>query len=162
MRRLRAPWRIKFIKPPPPENCLFCQDPYDNPQESFVLYSDKLTGEMLNRYPYNNGPLLIYPLSHTPNIEGLSQEEGAHLFRLTQASVGILRETLHSEGFNVGVYRGKVAGAGIDDRIHYHVVPRWTGDVNFMPLLADVKVIPQHLEDSYRQLSSHFQRISTC
>jgi len=160
MKRLWAPWRMEYIKAPPPDGCVFCREPGTEPQERLILYSDDLIGVMLNRYPYSNGHLLIYPLRHTQTIEDLSLAEGSRLFALIQASTGILRETMAPEGFNIGMNVGRVAGAGIDDHIHLHVVPRWPGDVNFMPLLADVKVMPEHLEESYRNLSPPFQKIT--
>jgi ATP adenylyltransferase len=160
MKRLWAPWRMEYIKSPPPDRCVFCREPEADPQERLILYSDDLIGVMLNRYPYSNGHLLIYPLKHTQTIEALSLEEGSRLFALIQVSTTILREAMAPEGFNIGMNVGKVAGAGIDDHIHLHVVPRWPGDANFMPILADVKVMPEHLEESYKTLSLPFQKIT--
>lgn len=160
MKRLWAPWRMEYIKSPSPDGCLFCKKPGTNPQEALILYTDDLIGVMLNRYPYSNGHLLIYPLRHTPTIEGLSREEGTRLFTLIQTSTTILREAMQPDGFNVGMNLGRVAGAGIDAHIHLHVVPRWAGDINFMPLLADVKIMPEHLEESYKKLSLPFQKIT--
>ena len=160
MRRLWAPWRMEYIKSPSPDGCLFCKKPGTNPQESLILYTDDLIGVMLNRYPYSNGHLLIYPLQHTSTIEDFSREEGVRLFTIIQASTAILREAMQPEGFNVGMNVGRVAGAGIDEHIHLHVVPRWAGDVNFMPIFADVKIMPEHLEESYKKLSFPFQKIT--
>lgn len=160
MRRLWAPWRMEYIRSPSSGGCLFCKKPGTNPQESLILYTDDLIGVMLNRYPYSNGHLLIYPLRHTSTIEDFSREEGVRLFTIIQASTTILREAMQPEGFNVGMNVGRVAGAGIDEHIHLHVVPRWAGDVNFMPIFADVKIMPEHLEESYKKLSLPFQKIT--
>ncbi len=160
MRRLWAPWRMEYIRSPSLGGCIFCKKPGTNPQEALTLYSDDLIGVMLNRYPYSNGHLLIYPLRHTPIIEDFSPEEGRRLFALIQASTTILSEAMASEGFNIGMNVGRVAGAGIDEHIHLHVVPRWAGDANFMPILADVKIMPEHLEESYKKLSLPFQKIN--
>jgi ATP adenylyltransferase len=151
---------MEYIKSPSSGGCLFCKKLGTNPQESLILYTDDLIGVMLNRYPYSNGHLLIYPLRHTSTIEDFSREEGVRLFTIIQASTTILREAMQPEGFNVGMNVGRVAGAGIDEHIHLHVVPRWAGDVNFMPIFADVKIMPEHLEESYKKLSLPFQKIT--
>jgi len=160
MRQIWAPWRMEYIKSPPPEECIFCDKPGEEPRELLILYRDDLIGVMLNRYPYSNGHLLIYPLRHTPTVEDISREEGSRLFTLIQDSTAILKEAYRPEGLNVGMNMGRSAGAGIEDHLHFHVVPRWPGDVNFMPLLAETKVMPEHLDDSYKALSPFFQKLS--
>ncbi len=159
MKQLWAPWRLEYILSPPPEACIFCKKPADNLKNSLVLYRNNLSGVILNKYPYNNGHLLVYPLRHLPNIEDLSQEESASIFELIRESTTILKKAINPEGFNIGANIGKAAGAGVDSHIHFHIIPRWSGDVNFMPLLAEVKAMPEHLQESYRKLSLYFQKI---
>jgi len=108
----------------------------------------------MNLFPYNPGHLMVAPYRHVPSVEDLSDDELFDLAMLTKLSLKILRKAFNPHGFNVGVNIGNVAGAGVEEHVHVHVVPRWSGDTNFMPLLADVKVIPQALEETYRKLKN--------
>jgi ATP adenylyltransferase len=115
---------------------------------------------MLNKYPYNNGHLLLAPKRHEKNISELSVEEFGDLNEALRCSVDIVRQVLTPGGINLGMNLGKCAGAGIEDHLHWHVVPRWEGDTNFMPVVAETRVMPQHLLDSYDRLLRHFLRLS--
>ena len=111
---------------------------------------------MMNRFPYNNGHLLVAPVKHVSSFEYLDDEEALDLMRMVQKAIGILKEVMNPEGFNVGVNIGRVAGAGLEEHMHFHVVPRWNGDTNFMTVLGDVRVIPEHIKETYRKLSPFF------
>ena len=113
---------------------------------------------MLNAYPYNNGHLMIAPHEHVPSIADLDPDTVLELMTLTQRSLAVLDEAYGPEGFNIGINQGKIAGAGFDDHVHQHVVPRWGGDTNFMPVIGSTRVLPESLEDSYSTLSRLFAR----
>jgi ATP adenylyltransferase len=113
---------------------------------------------MLNRYPYNNGHLMVAPRKHTADFDRLSAAARAELGETLRRSIGVLRRELEPEGFNVGLNLGRVAGAGVADHLHWHIVPRWSGDTNFMPVVAETKVMPQHLLESYARLAPAFAR----
>jgi ATP adenylyltransferase len=112
---------------------------------------------MMNRYPYNNGHLLVAPVRHVPDLDGLRSEEMLDLLSSVRDSIGVLRSVMKPEGFNVGVNLGKVAGAGVEAHLHVHIVPRWNGDTNFMTVQGEVRVIPEHIRDTYRKLAPHFR-----
>jgi ATP adenylyltransferase len=162
MQHLWAPWRMQFIKAPKPSGCFFCEaaaaDPAADP-EHLVLARSDASLVMLNRYPYNNGHLMIAPRAHLANLDDLPPATAADLMRLTQRSLRVLRQVLSPQGFNVGINAGKIAGAGVADHIHQHVVPRWDGDTNFMPVLAETKVLNESLTVSYQQLRAAFDRL---
>jgi ATP adenylyltransferase len=113
---------------------------------------------MMNRFPYNNGHLLVAPWKHTPSLDGLEDEELFDLVRTVRLSVAVLRETMSPDGFNVGLNLGAVAGAGVEDHVHFHIVPRWNGDTSFMTVLAEVRVIPEHLQQIYERLLPYFEK----
>ena len=113
---------------------------------------------MMNRFPYNNGHLLVAPWKHTPSLDGLKDEELFDLVRTVRLSVAVLRETMSPDGFNVGLNLGAVAGAGVEDHVHFHIVPRWNGDTSFMTVLAEVRVIPEHLQQIYERLLPYFEK----
>jgi ATP adenylyltransferase len=124
--------------------------------ENYVLYRGKSNFIMLNSYPYNPGHLLIAPYRHTGNLEELTDSERNEHYKLVSRSIVVLKEVFKPGGFNMGANLGKVAGAGIEDHFHSHIVPRWQGDNNYIPVLADVRVIPQALEDTYKTLAGKF------
>lgn len=126
-------------------------------KESLLLYRHNLAVALLNRYPYANGHLLLAPSRHISDIADLLPEESAALFALVQQSVAILRNHLSPDGFNVGLNLGTVAGAGQPEHLHFHVVPRWQGDHNFMTVLSEVRTIPEHIEKTFDQLLPYFQ-----
>ncbi len=157
MENLWAPWRMAYIAPktPQPQGCVFCIQPADDRDaERYILHRGEHCFMMLNLYPYNNGHLMIAPYQHVGTIEKLDAATLTDLMEQTQLALRALSLTMKPEGFNMGINEGKVAGAGFADHVHLHVVPRWNGDTNFMPVLADVKVIPEHLDSVYKQLKA--------
>jgi ATP adenylyltransferase len=154
MENLWAPWRMAYIAPKSPQQgCIFCIFPADeNDAEHYILHRGERCFMMLNLYPYSSGHLMIAPYQHVETIEKLDAETLAELMAQAQLALKALRLTMKPDGFNMGINEGKAAGAGFADHVHLHVVPRWEGDTNFMPVLADVKVIPEHLENVYKQL----------
>ena len=154
MKNLWAPWRMAYIAPKTPQQgCIFCIFPADeNDAEHYILYRGERCYMMLNLYPYSNGHLMVVPYQHVGTIEKLDAETLAELMGQVQLAQRALRLTMKPDGFNMGINEGKAAGAGFADHVHLHVVPRWEGDTNFMPVLADVKVMPEHLETVYKQL----------
>jgi len=159
MRNLFAPWRMAYIGAPQPPGCLFCrafEGSPDDDRESLVVHRETQALVMMNRFPYNNGHLMVAPRAHEGSLTGLDDEQLLALMTLTRRSVGILEEVMSPEAFNVGVNIGRAAGAGIPDHVHVHVVPRWNGDTNFMPVLGEVKVINEHLEATWEKLTGAF------
>lgn len=162
MKQLWAPWRMAYIDQVSKESsCIFC-DKFSagDPREALVLVRTRHSLVMLNKYPYNNGHLLLAPQRHEKHLSDLSAEEYGDLSAALRGSVEILREVLHPGGINLGMNLGKCAGAGIEEHLHWHIVPRWEGDTNFMPVIGETRVMPQHLLDSYDRLHGHFQRLS--
>lgn len=140
-------------KTPASQECIFDALPAAHrDEENYILYRGERCFMMLNRYPYNPGHLMIAPYEHLNSIEKLDSATLAELMAQAQLALRALRQTMHPDGFNMGINEGKVAGAGFDGHMHMHIVPRWNGDTNFMPVVADVKVIPEHLANTYRQL----------
>lgn len=163
MENLWAPWRMAYIAPktPPPPGCIFCTQPAAHRDEEYhILYRGERCFMMLNLYPYNSGHLMIAPYEHIGTIEKLDAATLAELMAQAQLALKALRLTMKPDGFNMGINEGKVAGAGFADHMHLHIVPRWAGDTNFMPVIADVKVIPEHLDNVYRQLKDALTAIS--
>lgn len=157
MEYLWAPWRIQYILQEKPDGCILCDKPKeDNDRENYILYRGKHNFIMLNAYPYNPAHLLVAPYRHEADLTTLTDEERAEHIELLSRSVRVLRDTLNPGGFNTGANIGKVAGAGIDDHFHSHVVPRWQGDTNFVPVLGDVRVVPQAIMDTYESLAGKF------
>ena len=147
MKVLWAPWRMDYILGEnKPQGCIFCPWPGEDLAERLVLMSGRLTRIMMNKYPYINGHLLVSPRRHVPSLDDLSPAELLDLQVKLRQAMGILKETMRPDGFNVGLNLGVVAGAGVEAHIHWHIVPRWNGDTNFMPVLGETKVISQSLE----------------
>ncbi len=135
------------------KGCLFCRVAGEKrDRKNYLLFRGKRCFIILNTFPYNNGHLMIAPYRHLANLEDLNREELGELMGLVSRSVGWLKEALKPEGFNIGMNLGKIAGAGIEDHLHIHLVPRWSGDSNFMPTIAQTKVIPELLKDTYKKL----------
>jgi ATP adenylyltransferase len=146
-RPLWAPWRIEYVTGPRPDECIFCTAASsDRGKESLVVDRGRSCFTMLNAYPYAPGHLMVSPYRHVGELEALDEHELAELMRLVRRAVIALGAVMSPGGFNVGLNLGTVAGAGIAEHLHMHVVPRWQGDTNFMPVLADVHVLPQALE----------------
>jgi len=162
MKNLWAPWRMAFITPktPPPPGCIFCTQPAEHRDtEHHILYRGEQCFMMLNLYPYSSGHLMIAPYQHVGTLEQLDATTLADLMAQAQLALKALRLAMNPDGFNMGINQGKVAGAGFADHLHYHIVPRWSGDTNFMPVLADVKVMPEHLDTVYENLLEALQKI---
>jgi ATP adenylyltransferase len=161
--RLWAPWRSAYLKAgrARSQDCIFCLNRLSERarRRHLVLYAGPLALVMLNRYPYNNGHLMIAPRRHLESPERLTSEERSVLGELIAACVARLRGALKPAGFNVGANLGRTAGAGFEDHMHWHVVPRWEGDTNFMPVLASTRVLSQHLEESFALLEPLFKTI---
>lgn len=157
MERLWAPWRMEYILNHKPAECIFCLAPHlEFDRERLLLYRSRFSLVMLNRYPYTNGHLLIAPNRHTADLERLTDEEMLDLFRTLGLCNRILRETAGPDGFNIGINLGRSAGAGVDDHIHLHIVPRWNGDTNFMSVIPDVRVMPENLAVTFDRLLPEF------
>ena len=155
--RLWAPWRLDYIKGPTPDECIFCTGPdAGDDAAKYIVHRGEHCFVILNAYPYNNGHVMVSPYRHVPSIEELDGPALLELMTLTQESLGVLRTVYAPEGFNLGVNQGKIAGAGVEHHVHLHVVPRWGADTNFMPVIGDTRVLPQSLEDSYRDLTKAF------
>lgn len=136
--------------------CIFCFNDEVCRPEQLVLFLDADIGIMMNKYPYNNGHLLIAPRRHTNRLEELTNGEQLAMMRGLNQSLAALEAEMKPQGFNIGINLGRVAGAGVADHLHWHVVPRWNGDTNFMPVTADVKVMPEHIRATYAKLKVHF------
>jgi ATP adenylyltransferase len=158
--RLWTPWRMEYILDDnKPGGCIFCDKPKEEKdRENMILFRGENVFVIMNRYPYNNGHLMITPYSHVSTIDSLSMDELSETFAEVQRTVRILKEAMSPEGFNIGINIGKAAGAGIEEHLHVHVVPRWGGDTNFMPVLADVRVMPELLDETYSNLYDFFNR----
>jgi ATP adenylyltransferase len=166
MEKLWSPWRSKYIESFKSDadktKCIFCQmltlDPND--RDNLLVDVGEYTFTILNLYPYNNGHLMIVPKRHTNDFSGLSTEELNESFKKLQLAEKALGKVLNPHGFNIGANIGRVAGAGIEDHIHFHIVPRWNGDSNFMPIIGDVKVISQDLAETKSRLLQVYSEIN--
>jgi len=153
MEDLWAPWRIDYILGKKPEGCIFCSKPGENrDEENLILHRGKNHFIILNAYPYNNGHMMVVPFKHTSTLAGWTDDERREMMELADLAVELLRRTMRPDGFNLGINMGIVGGAGIADHIHMHIVPRWNGDTNFMPVLSDTRVISEHLRATYAKL----------
>ena len=159
MERIWAPWRIDFIRMKKPKGCFLCEKPAQNDDASnYILFRGARNFVMLNGYPYNPGHMMVAPYRHVASLEDLNQEEKDEHYKMVNKCLKALREEFAAEGFNVGMNLGKAAGAGVADHVHTHVVPRWAGDTNFMAVLADIKVVPEALADTYKMLKGKFEK----
>lgn len=161
MRRLWAPWRFRYVKEARESGgeCIFVKLPRESDdRKNLILYRGKHAFVILNAYPYTNGHLMVAPYKHTANLEDLTDEEILETQKLITACVHWLTEAYHPEGFNIGMNLGRASGAGIEDHLHWHVVPRWIGDTNFMPVIGEVRVLPESLEESYDRLKACIEK----
>ncbi|HEY1955725.1 MAG TPA: HIT domain-containing protein [Polyangiaceae bacterium] len=147
---LWAPWRMEYILGPKGGECVFCRD------SDLVLARRASAFVCLNKYPFAAGHLLVVPTRHVSDLGELEDGEADEFFRLVRESVARLRAAVSPDGVNVGMNLGKAAGAGIAEHLHAHVVPRWNGDTNFMPVIADLRAMPEYLQDTKKRLLSHF------
>lgn len=154
MEHIWAPWRMEFILAEKPGGCILCDRPKGKEDKaSLILYRGERNFVMLNKYPYNPGHLMVSPYRHVPSLEDLSDEELWEHADLVRRSTRALRRAFQPAAFNIGINIGRTAGAGIGDHIHTHVVPRWEGDTNFMPVVANTRVLPEGLASTYDRLS---------
>jgi len=156
--RIWAPWRLEYVKDASKdleEKCIFCaKAAEDDDEASLIVHRGERCFVILNKYPYTNGHLMVAPYEHTGALQDLDPDAVTEMMGLVQQAMRVLEQTYSPHGYNVGFNQGRVAGAGVEHHIHMHVVPRWGGDTNFMPVLADTRVMPQTLEQSYEALAS--------
>jgi ATP adenylyltransferase len=157
MKRIWAPWRVQYIRNPNPGGCIFCDKPQENKDaENLIIYRGKLNFIIMNAFPYNPGHLMVVPFRHIGKLEDLTSAERNEHYEIVSRVVGVMREVNKTENFNVGMNLGRVAGAGIADHIHTHIVPRWNGDSNFMPVIGETRVISESMQDIYQRLKAQF------
>jgi ATP adenylyltransferase len=163
--RLWAPWRMAYIdsakdEPSDGGECFLCAKPHEGDDEhALILARAGMAYVVLNAYPYNPGHVLVAPFRHVGDLEALTDEELLDSSHLLQATVSVLKEAMQPDGFNAGLNLGRVAGAGVPGHVHWHVVPRWNGDTNFMAVVGEVRVLPESLEQTYAKLKPRFQVI---
>jgi ATP adenylyltransferase len=159
VKQLWAPWRLEYMQhAEEQEGCFFCRAVEEADEDGLVVWRGERAFVLLNKFPYSSGHLLVAPYRHGGDFGGLSDEEAAEVHRLAAQGLAALAEAYGPQGYNVGWNLGRIAGAGVVDHVHLHVVPRWAGDTNFMPVLADVKVMPEHLLESRRRLAEGWPR----
>jgi ATP adenylyltransferase len=160
MERLWAPWRGEYVKGlrggEDEGGCLFCELQKQDEEEALILARSEYSFAVLNRYPYNSGHLMVAPLRHVGELEDVKDDEDLDMQRLLQRCIRALKGAMEPEGFNLGMNLGRVAGAGVPDHLHWHVVPRWNGDTNFMPTLGETKVLPERLNETLEKLRTSF------
>ncbi|TSA57295.1 HIT domain-containing protein [bacterium] len=156
MKKIWAPWRSKFIYERKRKGCIFCKARLSKDQKNHLVVEDsKYSFAMLNLYPYNNGHIMVAPKAHKSSLEQLSPDEITDLMRLLNRTTRLIKKVLKPDGFNIGINIGKVSGAGYPGHVHIHIVPRWKGDTNFMPVFSDVKVISESLSGLYGRLKKN-------
>ena len=158
MKTMWAPWRMEYILSGKQDGCVFCEALTVN--DDLTLYAGNDTMVMMNKYPYINGHLLAAPVKHLSRLDQLDKREMGELLATVERSLGILKQVMNPDGFNVGLNLGKVAGAGVEEHLHFHIVPRWFGDTNALTVFADVRVIPEHLQTTYDNLKPHFNTLN--
>jgi ATP adenylyltransferase len=161
MEVLWAPWRMEYILAENKQTgCIFCtDDSRAKDDDRLILYKGKRSMVMMNKFPYVNGHLLVAPVKHCHGLEMLDEDERLDLITMVSSAIEIVKKAFKPEGFNVGLNLGKVAGAGVEAHMHFHIVPRWYGDSNFMTAIADVRVIPEHIQATYMKLKPYFKDI---
>ncbi|WP_022851474.1 HIT family protein [Limisalsivibrio acetivorans] len=160
MDRLWAPWRMAYITGiARDEGCIFCTKPLEkNDRDNLILHRGEKAFVIMNLFPYNNGHLMVVPYKHTGVFTDLEDEELLEIMTLTKLSIRVFDNTLGPGGYNTGFNIGKAAGAGIDKHLHFHIVPRWVGDTNFMPAVGETKVISEHITATYDKLLEGFRK----
>lgn len=157
MKRFWAPWRMEYIAREKSEGCIFCVScELEDDRGKLILYRSGFAFVMMNRYPYTNGHLMIVPYRHTADMNELSGDEMVDLFMTLRLCRNVLQKTAAPQGFNIGINLGKAAGAGVDEHMHIHIVPRWNGDTNFMTVVGDIRVMPENLLSTYEKLLPGF------
>lgn len=160
MKHLWAPWRIDYILGEKPDHCVFClPENTDEDAERLVLFRGRHCFVIMNKYPYNNGHIMVCPYRHVMNLEDLTPEESTEMMELLKECAPILKKRFHCQGINIGLNQGEAAGAGIREHLHFHLVPRWNGDSSFIAVMDDVRTIPQHLRETWQTLRPHFSEL---
>lgn len=157
---LWAPWRMEYLQPLSSKSgCIFCQLPQEvDARTALILDRRENVYTVLNKYPYNSGHLMIVPMKHQATLSDLDSATRTELMDCAAAAIEVLQRSYKPDGFNMGINQGRSAGAGIPEHLHFHVVPRWNGDTNFMPVLAETKSLPQHLMAIYDTIKEHFHK----
>lgn len=159
MKHIWAPWRIQYILEKKPKGCFLCiSGAKKTKRTSFILAESTHSLAVLNRYPYSAGHVMILPKKHVPDLDGLDTAEITDLFLLVRTAVRAVKKALRPDGLNIGANLGKTAGAGAQDHLHIHLVPRWDGDHNFMPVLDSTMVISEYLEATYKRMLPYFKK----
>jgi ATP adenylyltransferase len=159
MELLFAPWRMEYILAGRKgRKCIFCPLEGQPDKKRLIVHRTAFSLVMLNRYPYSYAHLMVAPVRHVHDVSKLDPEEMADIFQNLGRSIQVLKEACNPNGFNVGMTLGQVGGAGILRHLHFHIIPRWRGDVNFMPALAEVRIIPEHLNQTYKRLLPYFKK----
>ena len=157
MKPIWAPWRMEYIEMDKAGACILCEKPaQDSDAANYILYRGEGNFVIMNIYPYNPGHLMIVPYRHIASLEEMTEGELHEHFDIVSRSVRVLRQVYSPGGFNLGINIGKVAGAGIENHVHTHIVPRWQGDTNFMSVITDVRVLPEALTETYQKLQGKF------
>ena len=158
MKVLWAPWRMEYILSEGEDGCFICDLTREGPsEENLLLHRGEYAMVLMNRYPYNNGHILVAPVAHTADLSELTELEYRETMELFRFSLKALENLMQPEGFNAGLNLGKTGGAGLEEHVHFHIVPRWHGDTNFMPVIGDLRVIPEALKETYRYLKPLFE-----
>lgn len=160
MKTLWSPWRMEYILSEKDKECIFCTKPAENNDRvNLILFRGAKSYVIMNKYPYNNGHIMVVPYFHTSELSGLNDDIVSELLLLTRYSIDCTKKAFNPEGFNVGINIGAAAGAGIKEHLHIHIVPRWAGDSNFMPVISELRVIPEHIMDTYDKLYPVFNML---
>ncbi len=156
MEQLWAPWRIRYILGEKETGCIFCRKSQEaGDVKNHILIRERNCFAILNRFPYNPGHLMVAPYKHTGELDDLSEQELSELMALTRRGKQLLAKAMKPDGFNIGINLGRSAGAGMPNHVHMHIVPRWNNDSNYMPVIADTRVVPQALDELYAELKKH-------
>jgi ATP adenylyltransferase len=161
---LHAPWRMEYIEKAgkPAAGCIFCEKPRQQcDRENYLVYRGQYCFIILNVFPYNNGHLMVIPYQHTARLEELALETMTEMMAMARLAIRALKHAMSPDGFNLGMNIGRTAGAGIAEHVHLHVVPRWNGDTNFMPVIGNTRVLPESLERTWEKIVAAFEYILT-
>ncbi len=160
MKKLFAPWRYKYVSNPSSEGCIFCKAASTkDDKKSGVLFRGKFSFVIMNKYPYNNGHVMVAPYKHTGNFIELNKDEMLEMSVILQKWQEVIKKAMNPDGFNIGMNIGRIAGAGFEDHLHYHIVPRWSGDTNFMPIIGETKVVPMSIDEAYDILLKAYKKM---
>ncbi len=157
MKVIWAPWRMEYILSEKGQQCIFCELPkQQRDRENLILYRSTHTFVIMNRYPYNNGHIMVAPYVHASSLDALDDDVLLDFMKVVRTSISALRRAFSPDGFNIGINIGKIAGAGMEDHVHLHMVPRWAGDTSFMTVFDEIRVIPEHVMSTYDKLFTAF------